>query len=616
MSVLVAANQDNGLLNSILLREKDMKKKLPLNQKIYLPEYFSDTVARTFEKESEQRILYWDFRKTLDEKVKMQIEILLNEIVKSIKNKAERRNGYLLPLKCLFCYAEKSGMRDIMKMETDQEQEYFCMLKEEYGNSCLRTPKFILFCRKVLFLKAEEISWEANVWFIEKLNISSERYSRSNAIESFSFLDIHSSDNRQSLQRYLKYLLTVTSLNLGTIRIHHTYIKEFLRFLEDCEKNITDIEHNSVEEYLKRLSMQNISAESYNNKLRVISSFLNYLRVTDCIDEFSNPISFYYKKSHPVANEIDNLDQKLDLLTSHLGQFSDNLRIMSLILLTTGIKKGQLFLLKNADFYYENENSWMKVPDITKSIPIPDVLHWLVLKYSDRNHISVENLLFLNNGKRFTTEGFQNAIMKQCRRAGIFTDEYVFKGNGYQKEVCKALYRSGTSIQVIRDYMGYQTDEMVKKNIGLLDEELVEKSMEYYSKMESSLGGNLLMTKYDKMNETNRQESRRKIERAVEEICRVSSEGKALSVSELSQKTGLSRGFFYKNEEVKSVLDEEREKIDQGKLAQIKQEVREKSMEKQVEIYQNEIKKLLEENKRLKRENIMLARKVEKLSMK
>lgn len=39
-------------------------------------------------------------------------------------------------------------------------------------------------------------------------------------------------------------------------------------------------------------------------------------------------------------------------------------------------------------------------------------------------------------------------------------------------------------------------------------------------------------------------------------------------------------------------------------------------MEKQVEIYQNEIKKLLEENERLKKENIMLTRKVEKLSMK
>lgn len=124
------------------------------------------------------------------------------------------------------------------------------------------------------------------------------------------------------------------------------------------------------------------------------------------------------------------------------------------------------------------------------------------------------------------------------------------------------------------------------------------------------------MEKYVKMNEVNRQESRRKIQLAVEEIRRMASEGKSLSVSELSQNTGLSRGFFYKNEEVKSVLEEEREKIDQGKLTQIKREVCEKSMEKQVEIYQNEIKKLLEENERLKKEYIMLTRKMERLTMK
>ena len=69
-----------------------MKKKLPLEQEIYLPEYLSGTVARSFEKEVDQRILYWDFSKALDEKFKMQIELLLNEIVKSIKNREERRN--------------------------------------------------------------------------------------------------------------------------------------------------------------------------------------------------------------------------------------------------------------------------------------------------------------------------------------------------------------------------------------------------------------------------------------------------------------------------------------------------------------------------------------------
>lgn len=124
------------------------------------------------------------------------------------------------------------------------------------------------------------------------------------------------------------------------------------------------------------------------------------------------------------------------------------------------------------------------------------------------------------------------------------------------------------------------------------------------------------MAKYDKMNDANRQESRRKIALAVEEIRRTASEGKSLSVAELSRNTGLSRGFFYKNDEVKSVLNEEREKADQGKMVQIKREVREKNLEKQVEIYQNELKRLLEENKRLKKENLKIAKKLEKISKK
>lgn len=121
---------------------RHMKKKIPLKQKVYLPEYFKGNVAQSFQKESNQRLLYWDFDNDLDEKIKIQIEILLNEIVRTIKNREDRRNRYLLPLKCLFCYAEKSGLKDIMKMEQDQEQEYYSMLKREYDNIC-SSPKKI-----------------------------------------------------------------------------------------------------------------------------------------------------------------------------------------------------------------------------------------------------------------------------------------------------------------------------------------------------------------------------------------------------------------------------------------------------------------------------------------
>ena len=46
---------------------RHMKKKIPLKQKIYLPEYFKGNVAQSFQKESNQRLLYWDFDNDLDE---------------------------------------------------------------------------------------------------------------------------------------------------------------------------------------------------------------------------------------------------------------------------------------------------------------------------------------------------------------------------------------------------------------------------------------------------------------------------------------------------------------------------------------------------------------------
>ena len=564
-------------------------------------------------KDVESEIPHWDLGRDVAQTVKLQIDLLLNYIVKAVKNKEQRRNRYLLPLKYLLCYVENSGLQDILKMDAAQEAEFALLLRKQMGESNVDATKFIAFCRKTLFLEAKEINWEANVWYVEKLNISPERYSLSSTINSFSFLDIRLEDNLKMLQEYLKYLLVVTNLNLGTIRIKQTYIKEFLRYLEEQEKAIITIDAISIKEYFDKLSMQRISSQSYNNKIRAVTIFLQYLQVKDDINYFTIPVFFYKKKSYPKNCEVKNLDKKLDLLTLYLSEFPDQLRIMSLILLYTGINKGKMFLLRNVDFYCENEDSWMKVPGTNRSIPIPDILHLLVLRYSEKNHIDIERLLFLNRDKKYTARSFEEAITKQCREPGILDGEYIFKGNGYQKELCKALYQNGTSIQTIREYMGYSTDETVKKYIGWVDEEVARKSDELFKQEESSLGGNLLMAKYDKMNEANQRESEKKIQLAIAEIHRTASEGKTISVSELSRNTGLSKGFFYKNEQVRSLLNDEKEKQDQGTLAQIKREVRDKSLEKQVELYQREIKRLLDENENFKKENRKLVRALNKL---
>ncbi len=543
-------------------------------------------------KDAEPETPHWDFGRNVAQTVKLQIKLLLSYVDKTVKNKEEKRNRYLLPLKYLFCYAENSGLQDIFKMDMAQEEEFTSLLRMQIAELNINSKSFIAFCRKTLFLEAEEINWEAYVWYVAKLNIAHERYSLSSTIESFSFLDIRLEDNRKVLQEYMKYLFTVTNLNLGTIRIKQTYIKEFFKHLEEQKKAITAIDVSLVKEYFDKLSMQRIGPQSYNNKVRAITIFLQYLQVKDYINHFTIPVFFYKKKSYLKNREIKDLDKKLDLLMFKLSEFPEQLRIMSLILLYTGIDKGKMFLLRNADFYYESEDSWIKVPGTNRRVPIPDILHLLVLRYSEKNRIDIERLLFLNRDKKYTARSFEESITRQCLKSGILDGEYVFKGNGYQKVLCKALYRNGTSIQTIREYMGYSTDETVKKYIGWVDEKVAEKSDEFFKQEENSLGGRLLMAKYDKMNEANRQESEKKMQLALAEIRRTASEGTAISVSDLSRNTGLSKGFFYKNEQVRNILNEEKEKQNQGTLAQIKREVRDKSLEKQVELYQREIKRL------------------------
>lgn len=178
-------------------------------------------MSQLVQEETYSLILHRDSEKKAN--IKQQIELLLNYSVKTVRNKEERQNGYLVPLKYLFCYTENLELQDILKMEINQEEEFALLLKKHVGESNVNATKFIAFCRKTLFLEAKEINWEANVWYVEKLNISPERYSLSSTIESFSFLDIRLEDNRKMFQEYMKYLFTVTNLNLGTIRIKQTY---------------------------------------------------------------------------------------------------------------------------------------------------------------------------------------------------------------------------------------------------------------------------------------------------------------------------------------------------------------------------------------------------------
>ena len=111
------------------------------------------------------------------------------------------------------------------------------------------------------------------------------------------------------------------------------------------------------------------------------------------------------------------------------------------------------------------------------------------------------------------------------------------------------------------------------------------------------------MTKYDRMVATNKATSTAKIAKAKAEISKMVSENIQVTVGELVKRTGLSRGFFYKNEEVSRALENARDLQDGKALTRPQKVILDKAMDKQLQGLQQQIEKLKSENSSLSKKN-------------
>ena len=109
------------------------------------------------------------------------------------------------------------------------------------------------------------------------------------------------------------------------------------------------------------------------------------------------------------------------------------------------------------------------------------------------------------------------------------------------------------------------------------------------------------MNKYDKMLELNKRKSEEKVERAVLTIRTMVLEKEKVSVPALMQKTGLSRGFFYKNPIVRSEIDAAVEQ--QAGMIDPRRSIINQAMEAEMDLLRQQLQKLKNENENLKKED-------------
>lgn len=118
------------------------------------------------------------------------------------------------------------------------------------------------------------------------------------------------------------------------------------------------------------------------------------------------------------------------------------------------------------------------------------------------------------------------------------------------------------------------------------------------------------MSKYDKMIATNKQVSAEKISRAVQAIHQMLDDKEKVTVPELVRKTGLSRGFFYKNDVVRKEIDGAMQQ--QIGIISPKKKIFDMAMEKRIEVLENQVAQLKQENKALEEKNKALQKALNK----
>lgn len=124
------------------------------------------------------------------------------------------------------------------------------------------------------------------------------------------------------------------------------------------------------------------------------------------------------------------------------------------------------------------------------------------------------------------------------------------------------------------------------------------------------MDGEKNMNKYDKMIEENQRKSKEKICLAQQTIHDMVANKERITVPKLMKKTGLSRGFFYKNPTIRDLMNQAIE--EQAGMIDPRREILNMAMEKQIELLNQKVAALTRENSELKKKNEKLQKALKK----
>lgn len=460
------------------------------HQVIFLPYHPEQEIADQFDRFVQTENLVWDFKQDAPRKLKKQVFDVLHYMLKQQMNTSERSSN-LAALKKLYEFCIREQVPDIEYLEQGQIERFKASILRKQMRE--RAMRILDESRKILFLEADEIHWNVNVWYLERFHFEKARVNPTNPVKRISFIEVEDKENRRFLQQYMKYCLGVTHLSIGVLRTEFTHVRNFMAWLDaETPQDIRHVTEGIIGQYFRSLEQSDRKEISFNKIVTSIAHFFDYMKVRGFIEKVPFCEQYYLKKVILKHHDRSVEDEVYAEILGKLKFFPENLRLMFLHLWGIGLRASEVCSLKGNAYYIQGRDAWIQVYQIKmqnyKRIPIPWALYRLMKVYLEKYQIGPDAYVFQNRkGGAYCYSTFRIKMLKYCEENQIANGEYLFKSHDYRHTVATIYYDNNVSIQSVRDYLGHDYEEMTRQYIDYMPKKIAKANEEYFSQKENSL---------------------------------------------------------------------------------------------------------------------------------
>ncbi|WP_207705716.1 tyrosine-type recombinase/integrase [Blautia obeum] len=341
-------------------------------------------------------------------------------------------------------------------------------------------------------MQQEQIQWEANVWYLERLHLGKHRIDESKSLISISFMEVKEIQNREILQAYMKYELGITGQAVSTIVRRFVCIRNFIELLEQEKILAIHATVAEVKKYADGLRERGIQAKGFNERIFGIGHFYKFMEVKQYITRMPFRIEYFQQKEVIVHHDRSVEETVYMEILKKLYLFPERLRCMFLHLWCLGLRASEVCTLKGNAYYQQGEDYWIQVYQVKmknyKRIPIPQALYQIMKVYLKKHEIQPEEFIFKNSRGGACLYGtFRTQMIEACRENKIANGEYLFQSHDYRHTVATMFYDSHVSLQSIRDYLGHTYEEMTRQYIDYMPQRIAKANDEFFEMQGSSL---------------------------------------------------------------------------------------------------------------------------------